>query len=320
MNGVRTPGLVTIGETLGLLSSPTPGPFVHQRALELSIGGAESNVAVGVCRLGLPATWISALGDDPFGALIRRELAAEGVRVIARENNCLATGLMVKNRRSADRTDVLYYRTNSAAAALQVDDVPDHVIEEAQLIHLSGITPALSQSCGEVVRHVAAIAARCDIPLSVDVNYRRRLWSPQDAVAALTPIIEQAHLVFASLDEAHLFTDAGDADRTARELAARSAGVAVIKLGDQGAMAYADGSAVHGPAVPITPIDTVGAGDAFVAGYLSEFMRGASVEDSLALGNLCGAAACAVVSDWQGALTAGDVADWRTPSTDAVDR
>jgi 2-dehydro-3-deoxygluconokinase len=227
---------------------------------------------------------------------------------------------MVKNRRSAERTDVLYYRANSAASALQVDDVPDRVIEEAQLVHLSGITPALSESCREVVHHVAAIAARCDIPLSVDVNYRRRLWTSEEAVATLSPILEQAHLVFAGLHEAHLFTGRGDADRTARELAARSGGVAVIKRGDQGAMAYADGLLIRRPAVPINPVDTVGAGDAFVAGYLTGFLRGDTVGNSLELGNLCGAAACAVVSDWQGAPTARDIADARTQSIDAVHR
>jgi 2-dehydro-3-deoxygluconokinase len=252
--------------------------------------------------------------------MIRRELTAEGVTVIARDDTRRATGLMIKDRRSVDRTDVLYYRANSAASALEVDDIPRQVIEDAHIVHLSGITPALSESCHEVVRYVAALAARYDTPLSVDINYRQRLWSPDKAVAVLSPIVEQADLVFASLHEAELFTVAGEAERTARELTARSAGIAVIKLGDQGAMAYADGLLTRRPAVPINPVDTVGAGDAFVAGYLSAFLRGKLVGDSLELGNLCGASACAVVSDWQGAPTTKDIADARTPLIDAVHR
>jgi 2-dehydro-3-deoxygluconokinase len=316
----RIPSLVTVGETMGLLTSPSPGPLRHQTHLALSVGGAESNVAIGVARLGISSTWISRLGADAVGDLIERELSAEHVSVVARRDSSRPTGLMIKNRHSVTHTEVLYYRATSAAASLTPADIDERVLDDATYVHLSGITPALSQSCRATVDHVLALARDRGIPISFDVNYRSALWDRQTAARVLTPMLAQADIVFAGLDEAHLFTGTRDLRETCEAMTALARGYAVVKLGEAGAAASTGGELHRQDAHQVTSIDTVGAGDAFVAGYLTHTMTGHTVPASLAAAAVCGALACTVPGDWQGAPTSADLARAMSPSADPVRR
>ncbi|REE75467.1 2-dehydro-3-deoxygluconokinase [Rhodococcus wratislaviensis] len=314
------PALVTLGETMGLLASPTPGPLRHQHSLELSIGGAESNVAIGVARLGIDATWVSRLGDDAIGDLIERELAAEHVRTHVTRHPQARTGLMIKNRHSAERTEVLYYRSASAATTLIPEDLDSSIFNDATHVHLSGITPALSSSCHEVTNHAIALARSRGIPISFDVNFRSALWTQHAAASTLRPMLARADIVFASLDEAHLFTSARDLRSTCAALTDLSDGHAVLKLGADGAAAVVGGTFYRQEAHPVTVTDTVGAGDAFVAGYLAHTMTGHDVADSLRAAAVCGALACTVSGDWHGAPTVSDLAYALAPQADPVTR
>lgn len=316
----RIPSLVTVGETMGLLASPSPGPLRHQTHLALSIGGAESNVAIGVARLGIRSTWISRLGADAIGDLIERELTAEHVRVVARREPSRPTGLMIKNRHSMTHTEVLYYRSTSAAAALTPADIDEGVLDGATYVHLSGITPALSESCRTTVEHVLALAHARDIPISFDVNYRSALWDQQTAAEILTPMLGQADIVFAGLDEAHMFTGALDLRATCEAMTALARGYAVVKLGEEGAAASVGSEFHRQDRHEVTSVDTVGAGDAFVAGYLAHTMSGHTVPESLAAAAVCGALACTVPGDWQGAPTTADLVRAMSPAADPVRR
>ncbi|WP_135458798.1 sugar kinase [Mycobacterium sp. DL99] len=314
----RIPSLVTIGETMGLLTSPSPGPLRHQTHLALSVGGAESNVAIGVARLGISSTWISRLGADAVGELVERELSAEHVRVIACRDTSRPTGLMIKNRHSATHTEVLYYRSTSAAAALTPDDIDASVLDGATYVHLSGITPALSESCRGTVDHILALARDRDIPVSFDINYRSALWDRQTAVRVLEPMLADADIVFAGRDEAHMFTGARELSETCDALSALARGYAVIKLGEAGAAASVGGVLHRQDPHPVDAIDSVGAGDAFVAGYLAHTMTGHTVPESLAAAAVCGALACTVPGDWQGAPSTTDLARALSPHGDPV--
>jgi 2-dehydro-3-deoxygluconokinase len=121
-------GLVTLGETLGLLVAEDVGPLSLARGMRLSMGGAESNVAIGVARLGVPATWVGRLGDDPIGDLIERQLLAERVRCLVRRDPS-PTALMLRERRTDTAARVSYYRHGSAGSHLQPADIPDGVVE-----------------------------------------------------------------------------------------------------------------------------------------------------------------------------------------------
>ncbi|TQK51249.1 2-dehydro-3-deoxygluconokinase [Streptomyces sp. SLBN-118] len=293
--------LVTMGETMALLTATGEGPLRHQRTLELGTGGAESNVAIGVSRLGVPAAWIGRVGDDEFGRLVLATLRAENIDTGAVCTDPTApTGLMLKERRTLIDRRVSYYRRGSAGSYLAPEDVSEHVVAGAALLHVTGITPALSPTAHEAVLRAIRIARRHDVPVSFDVNYRSALWSPQEAHSCLLALARDADVLFAGEDEAALLGATGDHAAMAAHLGAFGPTEVVIKRGAHGAYAIADGTVHEVAAVPTTVVDPVGAGDAFVAGYLAERLAGAPVPQRLQTAAICGAAACAVRGDWEG--------------------
>ena len=306
--GTKPAGLVTIGETMVLLDPPQVGLLRQATTLRVSMGGAESNVAIGVCRLGLPASWLGRVGADPFGDLVVTRLRGEGVDVtgVVRDPS-VPTSLMVKERRAPGAVRVFYYRTDGPGARLQPSDLDPRRIGGAQVLHLTGITPALSRSAAATTQRAAELAHELGVVVSLDVNYRSALWSAQDAGAALTNLVKLADIVFASDDEAELLGVRGEPIEIAEQLAAMGPTQAVIKLGARGAVAWADGVAHQAAAVPVQAVDPVGAGDAFVAGYLTEYMCGAPVPQRMDTAVRCGAFAVTMSGDWEALPTRAEL-------------
>lgn len=293
-------GLVTFGETMGLVTAGEPGPLETARTLALGIGGAESNVAIGVRRLGGDATWFGRVGSDAVGTMIERRLRGEQVRVLAIRDPGF-TGLMVKHRRFGARLHVDYHRAGSAGSRLAPQDVPVEQVERAAVLHLTGITPALSDSARAATLHAVAAARRAGVAVSLDVNYRAKLWSADAARPVLRELVAQADVVFAGPEEARVVLgDDGSPSRLARALADRGPGEVVVKLGDRGCLALIDGREHAVPALATAVVDPVGAGDAFVAGYLAERLRDAPAEQRLATAVAAGACAVSVPGDCEG--------------------
>lgn len=304
MPDIRPARVVTLGETMALLTPDRVGALAHVPGMALSVGGAESNVAIGLRRLGVPATWIGRVGDDPFGRSVTRHLRAENLDLRVRVDTGAPTGLMVKERRTARTTGVWYYRAGSAGSRLAPEDVPDDALDGAALLHVTGITPALSATAADAVRHAVHTAKDRGILVSFDVNLRAKLWSPARAAEELAPLVAAADIVFAGPEEAELFVAPHDDPlETAAALGALGPSQAVVKLGADGCAAVADGERLTVPAVPVDAVDTVGAGDAFVAGYLAELLAGKPLERRLRTAVATGAFACTVPGDWEGLPT-----------------
>lgn len=203
-------GVVTIGETMALLAAQRTGPLSHVPSMSVGIGGAESNVAIALQRLGVPATWIGRVGKDSFGELVLRELRAERLDVRGIVDAAAPTGLMVKERRTARSLGVWYYRAGSAGSRLRPEDIAEGVFAHAALLHVTGITPALSDSAAEAVRHAIELARRHGMTVSFDVNYRSKLWSREAAGKGLLDIVRACDVVFAGPEEASLFVPEED--------------------------------------------------------------------------------------------------------------
>lgn len=302
------PEVLTLGETMVLLCAPGIGPLRHARSLDVAIGGAESNVAVGLTRLGVRTAWIGRVGDDEFGRLVRGTLAGEGVDVsYAFTDPAAPTGLMVKARRTSAATEVNYYRAGSAGSRLSPDDLPAGLAGKVRLLHLTGITPALSESAYDTVEAVLAASGGA-VPVSLDLNYRQALWSPPVAAPVLRGLVERCDVLFATEAEARLVL--GDPrgpsglSASPRELgyalAALGPSQVVVKRGARGAVAVVDGVAYDAPVHRVDAVDPVGAGDAFAAGYLAELLAGADVPARLATAAAAGAFAVTVHGDWEG--------------------
>jgi 2-dehydro-3-deoxygluconokinase len=290
--------LVTLGETLGVLRALEVGPLRFAGDLRLGVAGAESNVAIGVRRLGHEAAWIGRVGDDEIGAMVVERLRAEGVDVSGVSVDAAATGLMLKERRMADLVRVHYYRAGSAGSRLSGSDVPEALVGGADHLHVTGITPMLSDSCGEAVGRAVAIARGAGLTISLDVNHRSALGSAERLRGCLGPLLGDVDVLFGGEDELLMLTGASGKEAALAELS--GIGEVVVKRGGRGASVYAAGSVLHRGAVPVSVVDTVGAGDAFVAGYLAGLLDGSPVEERLRLGVLTGAFAVTVPDDWTG--------------------
>lgn len=305
-----TPNLVTFGEAMAVLSSPNTGPLRHAPNLNLGVAGAEATVAIGVHRLGGRAVWVGRVGDDEFGQLVRMTLAGQG---LPRDNVLLdeeaSTALMVKERRSGVRTRVSYYRRDSAGSRLRPEDVDDELVRTAGVLHLTGITPALSASAREATRCAADAALGAGVPISFDLNYRSALWNPDDAARVLRPLVASSTVLFATEDEARLLVDGATPEELARALAALGPREVVVKLGKRGAVAFADGQLITVPPCPTVVVDPVGAGDAFAAGYLAILLEAGSIEQRLDAAAAAGAFAVAVSGDWEGLPSRAELAD-----------
>jgi 2-dehydro-3-deoxygluconokinase len=302
-----TVDVVTLGETMALLVPPQVGLLRHARSLDLGVAGAESNLAVGVARLGGRSAWIGRVGDDEFGRLVRMTLAGEGVQTVAVVDATAPTGLMVKERRTAQTTRVQYYRNGSAGSRLGPDDLDEDLIRAAKVLHVTGITLALSPSARSAVHAAIAVARDAGVLVSFDVNHRTALWSDAQASTEVRKVVELADIVLATEEEARLVVDAPDAAGLAREMAGCGAAHVLVKQGADGAVAMVDGRLYTVAAVPVTAVDPVGAGDAFGAAYLNVLCRGGSVEERLEVAAAAGAFAVTVPGDWEGLPSVEDL-------------
>lgn len=320
--------VVTLGETMALLRASEIGSLRHLGSLAVGIGGAESNVAIALRRLGVPVAWFGRVGDDPLGERVVRELRAEGIEVGARVDPGAPTGLMLKERPTAATTAVHYYRAGSAGSRLTAGDIPAGRIEEAALLHVTGITPLLSSTAAAAVRDAVARARVAGVTVSFDINYRSALAASAAAAPLLREIAESADIVFGGTSELELISGT-DADTAAAALRGAGVGEVVIKRGADGATAHVGSEVVDAPGFAIHPLDTVGAGDAFVAGYLSVRLArsvaeatgaGGSVAEALHRGNTCGAIACLGPGDWESAPTLADIERFHALDGDPVRR
>ncbi len=297
----RPPYVLTLGETMALMRADRPGPLAHASSLSLGIGGSESNVAIGLQRLGVPAVWCGRVGDDSLGVLVEREIRAEGVDARVTVDPAAPTGLMIKESRTPSVQRVTYYRSGSAGSRLVPQDIDEGLIAGAALLHLSGITAAVSSQGRDTLRHAVTAAHAAGTPVSFDFNFRGNLWDRDTAGEFYRDIITQADIVFAGDDEATLAVGLGTGpEDLAHRVAAYGPHQVVIKLGAEGAVALIDGQTFHQDAVPVEALDTVGAGDAFVAGYLAELVLGRGPEQRLETAARTGAFACLVPGDWEG--------------------
>jgi 2-dehydro-3-deoxygluconokinase len=301
---MTVPDVITLGETMALLSNPRVGPLRHATSLDLSCAGAETNLAIGLSRLGHRVAWIGRVGADEFGALVRRTLSGEGVdtRAVVVDPDA-ATGLMLRSRRSDALTRVTYYRSGSAGSRLCADDVDAGVLRTAQILHVTGITSALSASARAAIRYAVELATAGGLVVSLDINYRQALWPAEQAVPELRELARQADILFATEAEGRLIAEgepAPDTEALAVDLAALGPSHVLIKRGAEGGVACIDGAVQPYDAYPVSQIDPVGAGDAFAAGYLSGLLDGEPVEDRLRRAALAGAFAVSVSGDWEG--------------------
>lgn len=275
--------VVTVGEGLVCLAPAGTQSLSDAAMLEKSYGGAELNTAIGLSRLGVTAQWVSRVGADSFGEEMLGILASEGVgtdhvRTVAGR----VTGLMVKERLSAEQVSVGYYRAESAMSTMSPGDLPTELIAGARVVHLTGIGLALGGGPGATTRAALELCREGGAICTFDPNYRQLLWHRDDAQAAYATVLPAVDHLLCNEWEARLITGVADLPEAASALAALGPSTVIVKRGPRGAFALIEGVEYDVPPAHVSaPVDTVGAGDAFNAGWIFGVLNSLTPDEAL---------------------------------------
>jgi len=301
MSGVD---VITLGETMAAFAAHEVGPLAAASSFTKIVAGAETNVGVGLARLGLKVAWLSRLGADSFGAYVRASVESEGVDCSAVVTDpARPTGFMLKSRAPEGEDPVVeYYRRGSAASALSPADFDAARFRAARHLHVTGITPALSAGAAELVEQSMRFMRAEGRSVSFDPNLRPRLWPDRATMAThLNRLAGLADWVLPGIAEGRLLTGLERAEDIAAFYLERGTQAVVIKLGAEGAYWRTRDASGHVPGVRVaTIVDTVGAGDAFAVGVISARLEGRDWPAALARANWIGALAIQVVGDMDG--------------------
>jgi 2-dehydro-3-deoxygluconokinase len=301
------PALITIGESMILMIAEQSGPVEFVTSFTRKLAGAESNVAIGLSRLGHQTGWISSIGDDPFGVYVRNSIRGEGVDTsLVTVSPIYRTGLMVKEQSDAGDPKIYYYRENSAASHMNTSMLVDNYFDNAKILHITGIFPMLSPECQETTFAAIALAKEKGLLISFDPNIRKQLWKGEASRRMLLEIARQADIILPGIQEAELLV--GSLDWKEMSAAFHSKGIRFIIMKDGAAGAYysmkvADDEIISGyeKGFPVKRVvDTVGAGDGFAVGVLSGILEGLPLDKSVCRGNAIGSLAVMVKGDSDG--------------------
>ncbi|MSC83612.1 sugar kinase [Eubacterium sp. am_0171] len=285
--------VITFGEAMVVFISEETGEFKDVSDFTKGLAGAELNVAVGITRLGHNVKYITRLGTDPYGDYIFDFIKKEGIDtsgvIFDRDH---LTGSYIKSKVHQGDPQVFYYRKNSAASCVSRKDIDQVEFEGAGVLHLSGITAAISESCLDACYYALEKARQCGMKVVFDPNIRRRLWnSEEEMISTLNDLAGKCDVVLPGIEEGRVLAGTKDEKEIARFYLSLGAKTVVVKLGASGAFyqeytgrnGYVKGFKVD------NVVDTVGAGDAFASGFISGILEGMPVEDAVVRGNAMGA-------------------------------
>ena len=284
--------LLAIGETMAMVAPVLPERLADADAFRLDAGGAESNVAAHVASAGHVARWFSRLGDDPLGHRIARQLAERRVDVSTVVFDPRhPTGVYFKDPGHGVR----YYRAGSAASHLAPEDADAVALDDVAIVHVSGITAALSESAAGFLDRLVDRAHAAGATVSFDVNHRAALWDAATAAGPLEALARRADVVFVGRDEAETLW--GTTDAASVRTLFPEVGELVVKDGDVGATTFTPDGDEFVPALRVEVVEAVGAGDAFAGGYLGALLDGAPLTERLRRGHARAALTLQTTSD-----------------------
>ena len=315
------PRLATFGESMLRYSPPAGERLETADDLAVHVGGAESNVAVAASRLGCDATWLSKLPDSPLGRRIERGVREHGVETAVTTGEGRAGSYYLEPGGEPRGTSVVYDREGAAVRSATPDELAVDRVRDADVFYTSGITPALSSTLAKTTADLLEAAGEAGTTRAFDLNYRAKLWSPEEAAETLRPLFEHVDvLVVAERDAATVLGRDGSPKTVAHQLAAdHGCETVVVTRGDAGAVAAHDGVIHEQDALETETVDPVGTGDAFVGGLLASRLAGGSVSEALEVAAATAALKRTVVGD-AAVVTPEEVAGVVDGGEDGIDR
>lgn len=287
--------IITLGEPMVLFVADQTGSLEEVDSFSRFVAGAEVNFSIGMSRLGHEVTYITQLGTDPFGKRIDRFLQENKIDTsyVKYDANYL-TGMMWKQKVEVGDPEVFSARKNSAASHMSLDTIESLNLDGAHHIHLTGILPALSMSCREMVYKLLAEARTRGIQISYDPNLRPGLWpDKEEMVQVINDLSTRADIVLPGIAEGKILIGKENEKEIAEFYHEAGVQTVVIKLGSKGAFtSTADGKQFYTPGFPVKKVvDTVGAGDGFAVGVVSGILEGLPLEEAVQRATAIGALA-----------------------------
>lgn len=286
--------LVCVGEPLVQFNPLDEGPMRHANLFEKHAAGAESNIAIGVSRLGHRAALITKLGFDQLSKFVLSTLKGEGVEtkwIKQVEGKSCGVFVVQRNYPVPGKSDLIYYRNDSAARLLSPADISEDAIRQSKILQLSGITPALSDSCRKACFRAIDLAEKHGVKFSFDPNYRRRLWSVREAAPVFMAMAKRADILFSSPEEGEMILGKRvSGEKMLEELSKLGPKTVVLKLGaKKGLLAKSPQGKARAPSYAVPVVDVIGAGDGAVAGFLSALLSGEKLARCLKTAAACSA-------------------------------
>lgn len=313
--------VVTFGETMVQLAGDRMAPLEYVDSFHKHVAGAESNVAIGLVRMGHSAGWFSKLGNDPFGRYIRQFITGHGVDTSGVQTTDEApTGVFFKEQISPDRIRVYYYRSQSAASLMNENELNEDYVAGARFLHVTGITPALSPECRKLTFRAMEAAKKHGTVIVFDPNIRWKLWNKEEAGEVLGTMAGLADYVLPGVDEGRFLTGGHTPEEIAERLLEAGAGAVVLKLGGDGAYYRSSEGAGYEPGFPVKRlVDPMGAGDGFAAGLISGLLLGEKLPAAVRRGNAVGSIVVGVSGDVEGLPARHDVEQLLAGDMDSED-
>lgn len=298
--------VLTFGEAMAMFIANNTGDLSQVSDYTKAMAGAETNVSIGLSRLDHSVKWMSKVGNDSFGTYIRQTLENEGVDIssvqIDPDN---ATGFQLKSKVENGDPVVEYFRKNSAASKMAIQDFQTENFTEAKHLHMTGIPLALSKTVREFSFYVLQSMKEAGKTISFDPNLRPNLWrSQEEMIQVINDVAFQADWVFPGIKEGQILTGQHNKEDIVDFYLNRGVELVVVKLGDEGAYFATSTERQLVPGFLVNEVvDTVGAGDGFAVGVISGILEGLSISEAVTRGNAIGALAIMSSGDMDGLPT-----------------
>ncbi|TWE05250.1 2-keto-3-deoxygluconate kinase [Neobacillus bataviensis] len=295
--------VVTFGEAMTMFIANQPGALHEVSQFTRELAGAETNVAIGLARLGLSAGWASKLGNDAFGRFVLDRLKNENVNIDhVWFDDKYPTGFQLKSKVLEGDPEVQYFRKGSAASHLNIADFKEEYFLAAKHMHMTGIPLAISEEAREFANHALAFMKKNGRTVSFDTNLRPSLWSSQEEmVKHINEAAFQADYVLPGIAEGEILTGFNDPRDIASFYLDKGVKLVVIKLGGAGAFYKTTSEEGTVPGFKVEKIiDTVGAGDGFAVGVISGLLDGLNIKEAVIRGNAIGSLAVQAPGDNDG--------------------
>ena len=292
--------VLLIGEPMALLIADTVGPLEEVESFTRKLAGAEVNVCIGLTRLGHVATYVTRLGQDPFGVYTKATLEKEGISTeFITFDDEYKTGMMLKGKVLDGDPHVAYYRKGSAASKMEPEQMDAIDLSGFDLVHMTGILPALSLECRAATKRLMERAKSAGITISFDPNLRPSLWENEKImVEVLNDLAKLADIVLPGIEEGLALMGSEEPSEIADYYQNLGAKQVVVKIGPEGAYARDGEISTMIPGFKVeTVVDTVGAGDGFATGVVSGIIEGLSLNDAVLRGNAIGSIQVQHLSD-----------------------